>query len=125
MHIYVERMHALIHIYIYISCFCIIKLFKKKTHTILLEGIKIFNEKIARKLPLVILIGWSLDIVDASFCPGYFFRLNIVICQLSFCFNYFCTVFVVKCHIVSYSVMFLVFLFTSNVMLFYLIMFCK
>ena len=28
----------------------------------MLEGIKIFNDKIARKLPLVILIDWSLDI---------------------------------------------------------------
>ena len=36
--------------------------FFKKIPTILLEGIKIFNDKIARKLPLVILIGWSLDI---------------------------------------------------------------
>ena len=42
--------------------FCIIKLLKKKTTTILLEGIKIFNDNIARKLSLVILIGWSLDI---------------------------------------------------------------
>ena len=28
----------------------------------MLEGIKIFNDKITRKLPLVVLIGWSLDI---------------------------------------------------------------
>ena len=38
--------------------FCIIKLFQK-THTILLEGIKIFNDKITRKLPLIILTNWS------------------------------------------------------------------
>ena len=46
--------------------FCI-KLFQKKIPTILLKSIKIFNDKIARKLPLVILTGWSLDItaVDA------------------------------------------------------------
>ena len=42
--------------------FCIIKFFQKKNPTILLEDIKVFNDKIARKLPLVILIGWSLDI---------------------------------------------------------------
>ena len=46
--------------------FCIIKLFQKKNPTILLEGIKIFNDKIARKLPLVILIDWSLDIARYS-----------------------------------------------------------
>ena len=28
----------------------------------MLEGIKIFNVEISRKIPLVILIGWSLDI---------------------------------------------------------------
>ena len=36
--------------------------FFKKIPTILLEGIKIFIDKSARKLPLAILIGWSLDI---------------------------------------------------------------
>ena len=35
------------------------KTFSKKTPTILVEGIKIFNDKIARKLPLVILTNWS------------------------------------------------------------------
>ena len=55
MHIYVERIHALIHM-------CRVlhnKTFPKKKPTILLEGIKIFNDKIARKLPLVILTDWS------------------------------------------------------------------
>ena len=52
-----ECMHLSIHV-----VFCIIKLFQKKTPTILLKGIKVFNDKIARKLPLVILIGWSLNI---------------------------------------------------------------
>ena len=32
----------------------------------MLEGIKIFNDKIVRKLPLVILIDWSLDIIRYS-----------------------------------------------------------
>ena len=53
----IERMHALIHM-----CRVSHKAFSK-IPTILLEDIKIFNNKIARKLPLVILIGWSLDIV--------------------------------------------------------------
>ena len=42
--------------------FCIIKLLQKKPPTILLKASKFSNDKIARKLPLVILIGWSLDI---------------------------------------------------------------
>ena len=58
MHNYVERMHALIH-----TCRVLHnKAFSKKTPTILLKDIKVFNDKIARKSPLVILIGWSLDI---------------------------------------------------------------
>ena len=58
---YLRCKNACIHPYV--SCFCIIIFFFKKKHlTILLEGIKIFSDKITRKLPLVILIGWSLDI---------------------------------------------------------------
>ena len=49
-------MHALIHM-----CRVLHKTFSK-IPTILLEGIKIFNNKIARKSPLVVLIGWSLNI---------------------------------------------------------------
>ena len=40
--------------------FFIIKLFQKNP-TILLEGIKVFNDKITRKLPLVILTNWSSE----------------------------------------------------------------
>ena len=40
--------------------FCIIKLFQK-IPTILLEGLKIFNDKITWKLPLVILPNWSFE----------------------------------------------------------------
>ena len=53
----IERMHALIHM-----CRVLLKTFSK-IPTILLEDVEIFNDKIARKLPLVILIGWSLDII--------------------------------------------------------------
>ena len=53
----IEGMHALVHM-----CHVLHKAFSKKIPTILLEDVKIFNDKIARKLPLVILIGWSLDI---------------------------------------------------------------
>ena len=56
MHIYILRMHTLIHM----GRVSIIKLFLK-TPIILLEGIKIFNDKIARKLPLVILTNWSSE----------------------------------------------------------------
>ena len=52
----IERMHALIHM-----CRVLHKAFSK-IPTILLEDVEIFNDKIARKLPLVILIGWSLNI---------------------------------------------------------------
>ena len=48
--------------------FCIIKLFKK-TPNILLEGIKIFNDKIARKLPLVILTNWSSERFKGIWSP--------------------------------------------------------
>ena len=57
MHIYIVRMHALIHI-------CRVlhnKTFPKKNPTILLEGIKIFNDKIVRKLPLIILTDWNSE----------------------------------------------------------------
>ena len=50
-------MHALIHMFHVLHN----KTFSK-TPTILLDDIKIFNDKIARKLPRVILIDWSLDI---------------------------------------------------------------
>ena len=60
MHIYVERMYALIHTCRVLHNKAFSK--KKKTPTILLKGIKVFNDKIARKSPLVILIGWSLNI---------------------------------------------------------------
>ena len=56
MHIYVEIMHALIHMYRVLHN----KAFSK-TPTILLKGIKVFNDKIARKLPLVILIDWGSE----------------------------------------------------------------
>ena len=62
MHIYVERMHALIHVFRVLHKAVFQKNNNTKILTILLEGIKIFNDKITRKLPLVILIGWSLDI---------------------------------------------------------------
>ena len=40
--------------------FCTIKLLQK-TPTILLKGFKVFNDKILRKLPLVILTDWSSE----------------------------------------------------------------
>ena len=60
MHIYILRMHTLIHM----CRVSIIKLFLK-TPTTLLKGIKNFNDKInnfTRKSPLVILTCWSLNI---------------------------------------------------------------
>ena len=52
----IERMHAPIHM-----CHVLHKAFFKKIHTILLEASN-FDDKIASKLPLVILISWNLNI---------------------------------------------------------------
>ena len=65
MHIYVLRMHALIHI-----CHVLHnKTLSKKISTVLLEGIKVFNDKIVRKLPLVILTNWSSERFKGIWSP--------------------------------------------------------